>query len=118
LAASGTSGMKSAVNGGLNLSVLDGWWPEAYDGTNGWALSGDVDHDHAVQDARDAAELYRLLEDEVAPEFYARDESGLPRAWLARMRSSLKTIGPAFCAGRMLEDYAERIYAGAAHAVR
>jgi starch phosphorylase len=116
--ASGTSGMKSAINGGLNLSVLDGWWPEAYDGTNGWALSGDVDADHGAQDARDAAELYRLLEDEVVPEFYARDESGLPRAWLARTRASLKTIGPNFCAGRMLADYVEQVYAGAAHAVR
>lgn len=116
--ASGTSGMKSAVNGGLNLSVLDGWWPEAYDGTNGWALSGDVDHDHGAQDARDGAELYRLLEQEVVPEFYGRDASGLPREWLARIRSSLKTVGPGFCAGRMLDDYVERVYAGAAHAVR
>src|SRR4051812_22903569 len=116
--ASGTSGMKSAVNGGLNLSVLDGWWPEAYDGSNGWALSGEPDADHGAQDARDAAELYRLLEDEVVPEFYGRDESGVPRAWLARVRSSLKTIGPGFCAGRMLADYVEQVYAGAAHAVR
>ena len=71
--------MKSAVNGGLQLSVLDGWWAEAYDGTNGWALSGDVDHDHGAQDARDAAELLRLLDDEVVPTFYDRDERGLPQ---------------------------------------
>jgi starch phosphorylase len=116
--ASGTSGMKSAVNGGLNLSVLDGWWPEAYDGTNGWALSGESDPDHGAQDARDAAELYRLLEQDVVPEFYAREDGGPPRDWLARVRSSLKTIGPGFGAGRMLDDYLERMYAGAAHALR
>ena len=116
--ASGTSGMKSAVNGGLKLSVLDGWWHEAFDGTNGWGLSGDVDADHGAQDARDAAELYRLLEDEVVPEFYTREGDGLPSAWLARVRSSLKTIGPGFCASRMLADYVEHVYAGAAHAVR
>jgi starch phosphorylase len=111
LEASGTSGMKSSMNGGLNLSVLDGWWPEAYDGTNGWALSGDVDGDHGSQDARDGAELYRLLEEEVVPAFYGRDEAGLPREWLARVRAALRTIGPGFCAGRMVGDYVERMYA-------
>jgi len=110
LEASGTSGMKSVVNGGLHLSVLDGWWAEGYDGANGWALSGDVDPDHGAQDARHAAELFRLLEEEVAPEFYERDANGIPVAWVERVRASLRTLGPQFGAGRMLLDYERRSY--------
>ena len=109
LEASGTSGMKSVANGGLQLSVLDGWWAEGYDGANGWALSGDIDTDHAAQDARDSAEMYRLLEQEIVPAFYARD-GGLPREWLWRIRGSMRSLVPAFCAGRMLDDYVERVY--------
>jgi starch phosphorylase len=93
--------------------VLDGWWAEAYDGANGWALPGDVRPDPGTQDARDAAALYLMLEEEVVPSFYDRDAEGLPRSWLARVRASMRTLAPAFCAGRMLDDYVERIYAPA-----
>jgi starch phosphorylase len=108
--------MKSAVNGGLQLSVLDGWWAEGYDGANGWALSGDVDPDHGAQDQRHAGELFRLLREEVLPEWHARDEQGIPRAWVARVKASLRTNAPAFAAGRMLHDYADRLYAAGARA--
>jgi starch phosphorylase len=102
--ASGTSGMKVAVNGGLNLSVLDGWWLEGYDGENGWAIATPP-LDDTGQDAADADALYRLLEDEVAPMFYERDEQGLPRRWIARMKRSLMTIGSRFSASRMVSEY-------------
>jgi len=110
LEASGTSGMKAVINGGINLSVLDGWWAEAYDGTNGWALPGEIHHDAGTQDARDAGTLYRLLEQEVIPAFYQRDGQGLPHSWIARIRASLRTLAPAFSAGRMLDDYTQRMY--------
>jgi starch phosphorylase len=113
LEASGTSGMKSVMNGGLQLSVLDGWWAEAYDGSNGWALSGEVDSHHDAADARAAAELYRVLESEVVPAFYGLDPDGLPRTWIERMRASLKTLAPRFCATRMLRQYVETAYASA-----
>jgi len=110
LEASGTSGMKNVINGGLQLSVLDGWWAEGYDGDNGWALSGDVDHDHGAQDARHAHELFRLLEEEVVPEFYRAGDDGIPHAWVDRIRRSLRTLGPEFGAARMLADYERKVY--------
>ena len=105
LEASGTSGMKSVINGGLQLSVLDGWWAEAYDGANGWAISGEVRDDHEAQNDDDAATFHRLLSDEVVPAFYERDEDGLPGEWLTRMRASLRTLAPRFSASRMLGEY-------------
>jgi starch phosphorylase len=112
LEASGTSGMKSAANGGLNLSVLDGWWVEGYDGENGWEIdgAGPEGEDEAVQDARHAHALYDLLEQQVVPLFLDRDADGLPRRWLQMVKRSLRTNGPRFSAARMVEEYAERIY--------
>src|SRR6185369_10469742 len=108
--ASGTSGMKVVLNGGLNLSVLDGWWAEAYDGTNGWAIDGSVDADEDAQDARHADELYRLLESEVVPLFYERDADGIPVKWVERVRASLRTLAPRFVATRLVEDYGRTVY--------
>lgn len=106
--ACGTSGMKVLVNGGLNLSTLAGWWEEAYQPQFGWALGG--------KGADEAAELYDLLEQKVIPEFYDRDELGLPRRWIARVRSSMTQLTPRFSANRMLREYVERLYLPAAHA--
>jgi starch phosphorylase len=116
LEASGTSGMKSVFNGGLQLSVLDGWWAEAYDADratpNGWAIPGEVDPDHQAQDERDAAVLHQLLEGEVVPTFYERDEADLPQRWLEMIRASLRTLGPMFSATRMLAQYVDGPYRG------
>jgi starch phosphorylase len=110
LEASGTSGMKSVFNGGLQLSVLDGWWAEAYDGHNGWAIAGYVEPDHHAQDARDAVALHGLFDDQVLPAFYDRDDQGVPARWVEMMRASLRTLGSRFCASRMLAEYLDGPY--------
>ncbi|NNF03161.1 MAG: alpha-glucan family phosphorylase, partial [Rhodothermales bacterium] len=112
--ASGTSGQKVAVHGGLNLSIPDGWWPEGYDGTNGWSIGKDSSHvykDPAVQDPEDALLLYDLLEKDVIPAFYDRNDAGLPEGWIERMRRAMKTLVYPFSAHRMVLDYASEIYA-------
>jgi starch phosphorylase len=115
LEASGTSGMKVVLNGGLNLSVRDGWWAEAYDGSNGFAIGrGEVHRDPEVQDERDAEALYRTLEQEVIPLYYERDIDGLPRAWIARMKWAIRTLGWRFNSDRMVMDYLCQCYLPAA----
>ena len=110
LEASGTSGMKSVLNGGLNVSVLDGWWAEGFDGTNGWGLSGEVADDPGEQDHRHTAEMLDAFTSEVAPMFYDRDADGVPHAWVQRVKNSLRTMGWRFTATRMMREYASSIY--------
>ena len=111
LEASGTSGQKVSCHGGLNLSILDGWWREGYDGTNGFGI-GDDSHPDSVeeQDRRDSASLYRVLTEEVIPCFYERDAQGLPRQWIAKMRRALITLVPKYTTGRMVREYTEKYY--------
>ena len=113
--ASGTSGMKVLVNGGLNLSELDGWWAEAYSPEVGWAIGDGQEHDDDPSwDAIEAEALYRLLEREVVPEFYSRDEKGIPVAWVARMRESMARLTPTFSTNRVVRQYTEEHYLPAA----
>ena len=117
--ACGTSGMKVLVNGGLNLSELDGWWAEAYTSEVGWALGDGQEHgDDPAWDAAEAEALYDLLEREVIPEFYSRNGEGIPTAWVARMRNSMATLTPRFSADRAVRDYTERHYLPGAAAYR
>jgi starch phosphorylase len=115
LEASGTSGQKVVLNGGLNLSVLDGWWAEAYDGLNGFAIGTGRTHTNMdVHDSRDGEDLYRVLKDEVIPLYYKRDGDGLPRGWIKRMKRTIRTLGWRFNADRMVMDYALKCYVPAA----
>jgi starch phosphorylase len=117
--ASGTSGMKVLVNGGLNLSELDGWWAEAYSPAVGWALGDGKEHgDDPAWDAQEADALYALLEREVVPAFYTRDPDGIPTAWVARMRESMARLTPQFSSNRVVREYTERYYLPAAQAYR
>jgi glycogen phosphorylase len=117
--ACGTSGMKVLVNGGLNLSELDGWWAEAYTPEVGWALGDGQEHgDDSAWDAAEAETLYDLLEHQVVPEFYTRDENGIPTAWVARMRESMARLAPRFSANRTVRQYTEQYYLPAAAACR
>jgi starch phosphorylase len=109
--ASGTSGMKAGLNGVPQLSTLDGWWEEGYDGTNGWAIPrANEEADPEETDAADAEALYQLLEDEVVPLYYDRDEEGIPHAWIERMRGAIRVAASHFTADRMVRDYAELFY--------
>jgi starch phosphorylase len=117
--ACGTSGMKVLVNGGINLSELDGWWAEAYSPEVGWAVGDGLEHgDDQAWDAVEADTLYDLLEREVIPEFYTRDDKGIPTAWVARMRESMARLTPRFSANRAVQEYTEQHYLPAASAYR
>jgi starch phosphorylase len=115
LEASGTSGQKVVLNGGLNLSVLDGWWAEAYDSLNGFAIGTGRTHSNMnVHDTRDGEDLYRTLREQVIPLFYQRDRDGLPRGWIKRMKRTIRTLGWRFNANRMVMDYTQKCYIPAA----
>jgi starch phosphorylase len=115
LEASGTSGQKVVLNGGLNLSILDGWWAEGYDGSNGFAIGqGEVHSKTEIQDAKDAEALYQVLEQEVIPLYYRRDADQLPRGWIHRMKRAIRTLGWRFNADRMVMDYVRNCYLPAA----
>jgi starch phosphorylase len=114
--ASGTSGMKAAVNGVLHLSVPDGWWYEGYNGRNGWAIGDDVEaYDANDEDRADAEALYRLLEEEIVPLYYQRDRNGVPHGWVRMVKEAIGSIAPRFCTRRMLKEYIEQMYIPAAH---
>jgi starch phosphorylase len=111
LEASGTSGQKILCNGGLNLSILDGWWREAYDGTNGFAIGDDSQPDAVQeQDRLDNSNLCRVLREELVPCFYDRDERGIPRKWIGRIRRSMATLAPRFTTWRMVQEYVQHYY--------
>jgi starch phosphorylase len=109
--ASGTSGMKAAINGVPNFSVLDGWWREAYNGNNGWSIGEDKPTEsNEAQDAADAEDLYGTLEHQIIPKFYDRDPKEMSPAWVAIMKESMKTVIPQFSTRRMVKEYVEKFY--------
>jgi glycogen phosphorylase len=111
LEASGTSGMKANCHGCLNLSILDGWWREGYDGTNGFAIGEDSNPDKVEeQDRVDSANLYRTLTEQVVPMFFKRDAQGIPRDWIQRVRRAMVTLVPQFSTDRMVKDYTRKYY--------
>ena len=111
LEASGTSGMKAAINGVPHLSIGDGWWAEGADGSNGWVIGGGAlgENDDAVDEA-DANAFYRLLEEEIVPAFYDRDPGGIPRRWLKTLKQSIRSVAPRFSARRMVKEYVDKMY--------
>jgi starch phosphorylase len=112
LEASGTSGMKAAINGTPHMSIGDGWWAEGFTGDNGWLVEGQADpNDHAAQDWADAQALYQTIEDRLVPTFYRRDARGIPHDWLTVVRESIRTVLPRFSARRMVKEYARSVYA-------
>jgi starch phosphorylase len=114
--ACGTSGMKASMNGVINLSIRDGWWDEAYDGNNGWAIDDFQGGGPTEEDKSDAESLYNLLEKEIVPLFYDRDRTGVPHSWIKIAKEAIRTVSPAFNACRMMKDYTQRMYVPAAKA--
>jgi starch phosphorylase len=111
LEASGTSGQKIAINGGMNCSIMDGWWREAYDGHNGWSIGGDEQPaDPHVQDVQDSENLFNVLSDQIIPEFYDRDSQGMPKKWIKRMRHTIATLVPQYNTHRMVAEYVQKYY--------
>jgi starch phosphorylase len=111
LEASGTSGMKASMNGTINVSIGDGWWAEGYNGSNGFLIDPGIETgDQDAMDAADAGALYRLLEEQIVPAFYERDEQDVPRRWVGVIKEAIRTVAPRFCTRRMVKEYVEKMY--------